>query len=893
MGADGQHHRTLREPEKGARMRPMRVFLLRLGSLFHRSRQEQEITDELESNIAFHVEDNLRAGMTPAEARRQAILRFGGIESTKQDLRDRRGLPFLESFFYDLRYATRSLASSPMFTAVAVATIAFGIGASTAMFIVARAVFLRPLPYAQPERLVGISEVNRLLPTTGANVASGDVADWKRLNTVFSGIAEYVGIDERGKARINLFLTGAGETRVLKGLVVSSNLLNVLGVAPMLGRNFGNEDVEHVAILSYACWQHQFGGDPHILGRSTMFNGHSINLNGAPTEIIGVMPREFFFPDQVVDVFILPGKFTPNRVFHDEGVIARLRPGISLQQARSQMDAIGARLQEAYPETNGKLSLSVESWHSTIAAPSRPALLLLFSAVGILFVIVCSNVAHLQFGRAASRLQEFTIRKALGAGRGRLVRQLLTENLLLSMLGGLFGMVFAAAACTALLRFAPEAIPLYAGLRIDTWVILFGLFVTLLAPLLFGIAPALSSGSPDSLRDHGRSPAHFSRSTRGLLVGGEVALSVVLVVCAGLLIRSFVRLENVDLGFRTERALSFRLDLGVLVHSEDERARQYTEIERSLLEQRGIEAVGATARPVLGGGSGGEAPDVTIQGRQRALRLELVTPGYFQTMRTPLLQGRFPAQSDTKTAPLVVVVNSAFERAYFPDKNTVGKQIILGRRGAATIVGVVADLKQEGIDRPAQPAAFISSNQLIPSAVTFIVRGRSDPQALAAAARLAVHAVNKTLPLTDVASLNELVQASISAQRVRTSLLSLVAGAALFLAALGIYGVLAYSVVQRSTEISIRMALGASLPDLFGMILLDGMRPVVIGAAVGFVGAYAASSLIRSLLFGTVPADPTTYLLTGFILTAASLCACAIPAIRAIRLDPIIALRRQ
>ncbi len=867
-------------------MRQIRAFLLRLGGLFHRSRREQEITDEIESNIAFHIEDNLRAGMAPEEARRQAIIRLGGIESTKQDCRDRLGLPLLETFFYDFRYAARSLAGSRMFTAVAVATLAFGIGASTAMFTVAQAVFLRPLPYAQPDRLVGISEVNRLSPSTGANVASGDVADWKRLNTVFSGIAEYVGIDERGKARINLFLTGTGETRVLKGLVVSSNLLNVLGVAPMLGRNFGSQDVEHVAILSYACWQHQFGGDPHILGRS-------ITLNGVPSEVIGVMPREFFFPDQVVDVFILPGEFTPNRVFHDEGVIARLRPGISLQQARAQMEAIGARLQQAYPETNGKLSLSVESWHSAIAAPSRPALLMLFSAVGILFVIVCSNVAHLQFGRAASRLQEFTIRKALGAGRGRLVRQLLTENLLLSVLGGLFGLIFAAAARTALLRFTPEAIPPYADLRIDTWVILFDVVVTLLAPLLFGIGPALSSGRPDSLRDHGRSSTQSNRSARGLLVGGVVALSVVLVVCAGLLIRSFVRLENVDLGFRTERALSFRLDLGVLVHSEDERARQYAEIERSLLEQPGIEAVGATARPILGGGSGGEAPDVTIQGRQRTLRLELVTPGYFQTMRTPLLQGRFPAQSDTKTAALVVVVNSAFEKAYFPDKNTVGKQIILGRRGAATIVGVVADLKQEGIDRPAQPAAFISSNQLIPSAVTFVVRGRGDPQALAAEARLAVHSVNKILPLTDVVSLNEVVRASVSGQRVRTSLLSLVAGAALFLAALGVYGVLAYSVVARSTEISIRMALGAPAPNLFGMILLDGMRPVMIGAALGFAGAYAASRLIRSLLFGTVPADPTTYLLTVLILAAVSLCACAIPAMKAIRLDPIVALRRQ
>ncbi len=866
-------------------MRQIRAFLLRLGGMFRSARPERDLHDEIESHLSFHVEDNIRAGMSAGEARRQALLKLGGIESTKEAYRDRRGMPFIETFLHDLRYAARSLGRSPLFTAVAVATLAFGIGSTTAMFSVAKAVFLPPLPYADADRLVGISEPNPRSPSTGSDVASADVVEWQRANTVFSGMAEFVGIDERGKARVNLFLTGSGETRVLKGLVVSRDLLSVLGAAPMLGRDFSREDVDHVAILSYSCWQNQFGGDPRILGRS-------ITLGGTANEVIGVMPRGFYFPDPVIDIFILPGKFTANRIFHDEGVIARLRPGASLQEARAQMAAIGARLQQAYPETNAHLSTSAESWHSTLTASRRPALLMLFSAVGILFVIVCSNVAHLQLGRAASRVQEFSIRKALGAGRGRLVRQLLTESLLLSLLGGTVGLAFAIAACRALLRFTPEVFPPYAELRIDTWVILFNVGVTLAAPLLFGIGPALSSGRPDSLRDHGRSPARFHRSARGWLVGGEVALSVVLVVCAGLLIRSFVRLENVDLGFRAEHALSFRLDLGVLVRDEDQRARQLAEIERRLLEQPGVEATGATVRPILGGGAGGEA-EVTILGRARALRLELVTAGYFQTMQTPLLRGRFLAPSDTKTAPLVAAVNAAFERAYFPDGNAVGKQIVLGRRGVATIVGVVADLKQEGIDRPAEPAAFVPAKQIVPGAVTFIVRGRGETRDLATSARLAVHAVNKDLPLTDVAGLDELVRTSVSAQRVRTSLLSLVAGAALFLAALGIYGVLAYSVVQRYTEIGIRMALGASLPELFGMVVADGMRPVAIGAAVGFSAAYGASGLIRSLLFGVVPADLATYLLTGLILAGVSLLACVVPAVRAIRVDPVVALRRQ
>jgi predicted permease len=883
VGTDGQHHGALLQPGKGACVRQIRSFLLRLGGLFQHSRQEQDLTDEFESNIAFHIEDNLRAGMAPEEARRQAILRFGGIESTKQDCRDRLGFPFLEAFLYDLRYAARSLARSRMFTVVAVATLAFGIGATTTMFTVAQAVLLRPLPYAQPGRLVAIAEVDRVKPSTGANVASADFAEWQRMNTVFSGMAAYVGIDERGKVRIDLPLTGIGETRILKGLVVYSNLFDVLGVAPVLGRNFAGE--HRVAILSYDCWQTRFAADPHIVGRS-------ITLGGVPRDVIGVMPHGFFFPSNEVEVFIPPGDFTPDRVFHDEGVIARLRPGASLQQARAQMAMIGARLQQAYPKTNATLDARVEIFHSALTATSRPALLMLFSAVGILFVIVCSNVAHLQLGRAAARRQEFTIRKALGASRGRLIRQLFTESLLLSVLGGLLGLVLADAARTSLLRFAPEAIPSYADLRIDTWVILFNVGVTLLAPLLFGIGPALSAARPDSLRDRGESSPYSNRRTRGLLVGAEVALSVVLVVCAGLLIRSFIRLENVDLGFRPEHTLSFRLDLGDFVPSEEQRARQYAEIESRLLEQPGIEATGATNRPVLGGGSGGEAT-VTIQGRECSLRLELATPGYFLAMRTPLLRGRFPNQSDTRKSGLIAVVNSAFESVYFPDKNTVGKQIMLGHRGAATIVGVVADLKQEGIDRPAQPAAFVPSTQIFPRAVTFFVRGRGDRRALVTAARLAVRSVNKVVPLANVATLDELVQASISVQRIRTTLLSLVAGTALFLAALGLYGVLAYSVVQRSTEIGIRMALGASPPRLFGMILLDGMRPVIIGAAFGFPAAYAASGLIRSLLFGTIPADPATYLLTVLILAAVSLCACAIPAMKAIHVDPMVSLRRQ
>ena len=867
-------------------MRQIRAWIHRFGGIFRRSRREQEISEEIESNIALHIEDNVRAGMSPGEAHRRAILEFGGIESTKQDCRDRLGLPFVETVLYDLRYAARSLARSRIFAAAAVATLAFGIGASTTMFSVAKAILLPPLPYVHSDRLVAIEEVDRLKPSQGNQVASADFSEWQQSNTVFSGMSAYVGMDERGKARYDLLLTGNGEARVLKGLAVRSNLFELLGVQPALGRAFIEKDeaADQTAILSYDCWRSEFAADPQIIGRP-------IQLGGVTRTVIGVMPRGFFFPNNEVEVFVPPGAFTPDRVFYDEGVIARLRPGVSIEQARAAMATVGARLQREYPNTNASLDVRTEIYHSSLSTKSRPAVMLLFAAVGILFVMVCANVAHLQLGRAASRVQEFAIRKALGASRGRLVRQLLTEGLLLSAAGGVLGFALASAAHAALQRFAPETIPSYADFQMDAWVIVFNLAVTLLAPLLFGIGPALSAAHPDDFRSRGESSANTSRRVRALLVGGEVALCVVLTVCAGLLIRSFVNLENVDLGFRTENTLSFRLDLTGLVPTEDQGAQQYLEIENRLLEQPGIVAAGATARPLLGGGAGGDA-DVTIQGREHSLRLELVTPGYFLALRTPLLRGRFPNLSDTKKSGLIVVVNSAFERIYFPDKNAVGKQILLGR-WTATIVGVVADLKQEGIDVPAQPAAFASSAQISPRAVTFIVRGYGDRQTLLTSARAAVHSINKAAPLIHVATLDELVQASISGQRIRTSLLSLFAGAALFLAALGVYGVLAYAVVQRSTEISIRMALGAPRRRLFGMIVLDGMRPVLTGAILGFAGAYAAGTLMRSLLFGTAPADPSTYLLTVLILTMVSLFACAIPAINAIRLDPMVSLRRQ
>jgi predicted permease len=553
---------------------------------------------------------------------------------------------------------------------------------------------------------------------------------------------------------------------------------------------------------------------------------------------------------------------------------------------------MGARLQHEFPKTNADLMPQVDTLHAEFASSSRPAVLMLLSAVAILFVIVCSNVAHLQLGRATSRFQEFSIRKALGASRDRLVAQLLTESLLLSAIGGVLGLTLAITARIAILYFAAQAIPSYADLRVDTWVILFNVGITLAAPLLFALGPAWSTARPENLRANGNTSPRFSGRTRNWLVATEVALSVVLVVCAGLFIHSFLRLENTDLGFKPSRILTFRLQIRDFTPDGPERAQEIAEIERRLLEQNGIEAAGATIRPVLGGGSGGQAP-VTINGREQPLRLEIVTPGYFGVMQTPLLKGRFPGANDTEQKPLVIAVNQAFERANFPDGDILGRKVGFGSRGPATIVGVVADMKQEAVAQSAEAAAFVPSSQIPLSAATFMVRSHLDRKTLETIARSVLHSVNRRVPLEDVATLNELVQASVGAQRIRAMVLSLVAIAALLLAALGLYGVLAYAVAQRTTEIGIRMALGSSASQLFRMIVVGGLRPVFFGGIVGFATAYGASFLIRSLLFDTVPADASTYLLSCVVLALTSVLACTIPALRAIRVDPMAALRQQ
>jgi putative ABC transport system permease protein len=882
------------------------VALSRVRALVTGRRLDVEFNEELESHLALLADDLIRRGLSPEAAQREARLRLGGVAQLEEAQRDARSLPMIETTLQDVRYALRSLRKNPAFAAVAIATLAIGIGAGAAVYTVVGAVLLRPLPFREPGQLVQIFETNPLRRWTRNIVAPANWADWRTRNKSFTDIAAYEQFSSNGSGAGDVFLTGVGEPQGLKALGVSGNLFQVLGATPLMGRTFLEEEQwegkSSVVVLSYGLWQTAFGGDPSILGKK-------ITLSGRTYEVVGVMPRAFFFPGRDVQLWT-PLGYTPQRIAmarrpHYLGAVARRRPSVSFEQARDDMATIARQLEQQYPDTNTQMGVLVEPLHDAYANKPRTALLMLSGAVGLLFLIVCANIANLQLGRGVSRTRELAIRRALGAGRGRLLRQLLTESLVLSAAGGVLGFGLAAAAKVALTRYAAAAIPLFADVQTDRGVLLFTTALSLLAPVIFGVVPAFSSSRSGQVTERTESVSRATRSLRGLLVAGEVALSIVLVVGAVLLVRSLARLQDVDPGFNQEHAITFTMTLPSARYADAaSRFRAFTEIERRLSEQPGVQAVGATSALALRGYTW--TGDTTIEGRtatdyERDSRHMSTTPSYFSTMGIRLLAGRwFDYASDTREKPQITIVNESLARRYFrglSNEAVVGKRIAFGRPQDnspwVTIVGVVADEKQDGLDRPAEPTEYSSIGQRQQNPMTFVVRTTVDPEAAIAAARAQVRGVDKDLALTEVATLKDVVSTSMADVKFRTTLLSGFAGIALLLAALGIYGVLAYFVSQRAREIGIRLALGATPREVFHMVVRQGMLPVLVGAALGIGIAIPMTTLLRTLLFEVEPIDPPTYAIALTALVAVSLAACALPARRATRVDPLVALRDE
>jgi putative ABC transport system permease protein len=798
-------------------------------------------------------------------------------------------------FLQDLRFASRTLRKHPGFTLVAVLTLGLGIGANSAIFSVVDAVLLRPLPYPEPEKLVRLWET--FPPAGWGSVSAPNIEDWREQNTVFSAIAAY--------SFRNVNLSGRESPERVVGAAVSSNFFATMGVAPQLGRWFeSGEDTAasaRVAVLSDRLWRRNYAADPSIIGRE-------IQIGGEAAAVIGIMPAGFRFPSETTEIWtplVYTQNQAANRGNHAFLVVARLGADATLEQANEQMKSIARRIEEQYPQQQSGRSVRIDPLKDGVIGGSRQALLMLSGAVFFVLLIACVNVANLLLARATGRRRELAIRAALGAGRSRLVFQFLTESLVLSGLGGLLGLAIGKWGVDLLMVWASGFLPRAGEVTLDARVVVFTLIVSLLTGIAFGLAPALRVSRTDlheDLKEGGRGgdgPRHGS--LRKALVVAEIALALVLLAGAGLLIRSFQQLQRLDTGMQAKGVLTLRLTLPEAKYPAQE---SIVAFHRGLLERiaalPGVEAAGMiNMLPLVQSGFNG---DVNVEGRPEfapgqspLVEYRAVSPDYFRALGVPLIAGRFFNAADQGGAMPAVIINSALARALFPDEDAVGRRINSGVSDWVTIVGVVGDVRQSGLTVAARPELYLPYAQaggMVQSA-GFVVRAQGDPLALAGAVRGAVHELDPAQPLYSVRTMEDVLGLAVADRRLNMLLLGLFAALAMVLAAVGIYGVMSYTVSQSTREIGIRMALGAERSDIVKLIVGQGAMLTGIGIAIGVGASMGLAQLIGSLLYGVSASDPLTYAVMVAALTCVALLACYVPARRATRVDPMIALRSE
>ncbi len=802
----------------------------------------------------------------------------------------------MTGLFQDLRYATRQLRKSPMFTLVAVTTLALGIAANTAVFSVVDQVLLHPLPYPDSDRIVKVSQTVEGLPSYDASPAN--YLDWVSQNHVFAEMAASHGW--QGSLSV-----GDRPERV-KGTMTTPNFFPLFGVRPILGRGFEVSDArpgnDHVVVLGYGLWQRYFAADRAIVGRD-------IHLNGEQYTVVGVMPPNFS-PDDYGELWIPspwgvpihplapdkdPRQFR-NRNYLD--VWARLKPGVTQQQAHAELDTIGRRLEMQYPDSNDKVGVSFLPLHEYIVGDIRPVLLVLLAAVAIVLLIGCANVANLLLARATARAKEISIRTALGASRGRLLRQALTESVLLALLGGVLGCLLAVLAVPSLLALSPPDIRQFTQIGINREVLAFNFLASVLCGVVFGLIPALQSSRSnpnESLKEGERGSTANRGRTRSALVIAEVGLSLVLLVGAGLLVKSFERLMDVDAGFDPDHLLTFNLGLPSSTNSVRQLAF-YQQVVQRLQALPGVQAVGAVSRLPLAGGNSSRSFGVPGSETAYDADIRVSTADYFRAMSIPLLKGRGFSESDLSSSLNVAVVNEALARTAFPGQDPIGKQLTHFGPDKLTlqIIGVVGNVRHVGLD--ADPHAEIY--QLLgqaqwPSMFVAIRSGTSDPTTLTSAAQNAVWSVNKDVPLANVRTMQELIANSVQRRKFSMLLLTIFAAVAMLLAAIGLYGVMSYSVAQRTHEIGIRMALGARRPDVLVLVVKQGMALALVGIAAGAILSLGMTRLISGMLFGITATDPVTFGGVAALLGTVAFLANYLPARRASRVDPMVALRYE
>jgi putative ABC transport system permease protein len=877
-------------------------LLFRVRAIFRTKAMDAGLDEELQFHLGRQAEKHMRAGLSPEEARRRVRLEFGGATQITEECREARGTGAFEALRQDLRYAFRTLRKNPGFTCVALITLALAIGANTAIFSVVYGALLRPLPYADPDRLIILNETHPRIGTI--SVSYPNFLDWRAQNHVFSGMAVMAGVGHN--------LSGVAQPETITGQAVSSNFLSLLGVHPLFGRAFDSSEdkpgTAPVVMLTYPLWQSHFAGRRDVIGRS-------VSLDGRGFTIIAVLPPEFRTTEAVSVLEPLGVWLTDNSGAVERGnrgdtaALGRLARGVTLAGARTEMEGIAARLANAYPQENNQFGIALQPVRELFVGDIRPAILVLFAAVMFVLLIACANVANLFLMRAAGRTREIALRVAIGATGGRIIQQMLAESFVVAGLGGALGLALAFAGIRAMSSLIPAAAMSGNGTSLNGAVLLFALAATGLSAIAFGLAPALQSvraGVHSRLKESAKSSSGVRQNRwRTTLVVAELALSVILLAGAGLMLKSVYRLVAVDPGFRPQHLL--RLDLG-LTPTQYPNGAAARAFWRQLLA--GVRALPGVESAALGTNvpltDSHARGDITVEGMPLPAPgsfphpdRHMVSPGYLRTLGVRLLGGRDFADADSETAPKVALVNARLARDLFPGQDAVGKRFLHGRpepKGKpewVTIVGVVDDTRMYGLANPSRLEIYRPMAQAAPDEMDLIVKSRVEPAALTSSIRSVLASIDRNQPISSVTTMDQLVADSVGSRRLTLILLGVFSALALVLAGIGIYGVISYSVAQRTQEIGIRMALGADRADIMRMVLLQGARIAATGLIIGIVAAFGLTRYLEKLLFSVNPGDPATFAAVALVLAAVALLACYIPARRTLQVDPMTALRYE
>jgi predicted permease len=896
-------------------MRQLRALAFRLRGLLRSRRSESDFAAELDSHVTLHTDAGIRAGLAPAEARRQALIRLGGAEQTRQAYRERTRLPFLETLGQDGAYGFRVLRKNPAFALVTILTLALGIGANTALFSIVNSVLLNPLPYPRPAELVAVHE-------SKANFDNGSISypnfrDWQRDNKTLAALA--IAHQRR------FTLTGTGDAERLPGDYVSSDFFSILGINPVLGRLFapGEDEIGRspLVLISAGLWARKFASRPDVIGKT-------LTLDGRNFTIIGVLPADFDLSVgnfEAGDLYVPIGQWQQpalNNRFAGLGLhgIARLKPGVTLAQAQADMNGVSDRLAAAYPQADHGIRANLVSLRQYLVGQVQPLLLVLLGAVGFVLLIACVNVANLLLARSSARAQEFAVRSALGAGRTRIVRQLLTESTMLALAGGALGLFLASWGTQAAIKLVPVALPRASHIHLSASVLCFTFLVSLAVGILFGLLPAWRASRQklyETLKEGSRSVSGSRHRTQDLLVVFETAMALVLLAGAGLMIRSMIALSRVDPGFDPHGVTTFSLAAppSMTTASPDAVRAYYREVDRRILQVPGVQGVSMMNGSLPMTGSDDEAlfwlenePRPTSTNDMHWALDYIVEPDYLKMMGIPLQRGRFFTESDNQHAPTVAVVDEVFARKFFGNDDPIGKHINLdGPDKTATIIGVAGHVMQWGLDNDASfslhAQIYLPFLQMSDSDMSFqdglgtdvVIRSRGDSVSTMSDIQRVLRLMDQQQVVYSAATMNQLIADSLAARRFSMILLGIFAGLALLLASVGMYGVISYLVSQRTQEIGIRMALGADRGHVLRWVLKQGGKLALVGVAVGLAAALILTQVMArsSMLFGVRAYDPWTLIGVTAVLVTVALAACYIPARRAMHIDPMTALRTE